>query len=409
MDDLALLAGTYPAATRGRVVVWGLFASYPFGGMAWQVLHYVAALRRLGFDVWYVEDSDQYVYDPVSYWRTPEYAANVEYLRRYMNAIGMEDRWVFRIPGAEGLERKLADNVIGSRNEAGLASLYGEADAVFNLCGAQELRPEHDTISCRVFVETDPVANQVAVAMGDARIRATLDAHQFLFTYGENFSGADCRVPLLDYVWHPTRPPVCVDWWQNERETVEPNHKFTTIANWSHAGNDVEWNGEVWRWSKDHEFRRFIDLPQNCPTPIEIAVGAIREPDLKQLRKNGWSLVDSSTLAEPMAYYRYIRSSLGEFTVAKEQYVKPRSGWFSDRSVCYLAAGRPVVTQSTGFENFIPTGNGLFAYTTEAEILSAIESVTGDYKRQSDGAVTIAREYFEAEKVVGEMVATIGL
>jgi hypothetical protein len=402
IDDLAVLARAYPPATRGRVVVWGLLASYPFGGMAWQVLHYISGLRRLGFDVWYVEDSEQWVYDIQTYCRTPEYEPNVEYLDRYMRAVGLGDRWVFRVP-------ILKTEVIGARNATGLTSLYREADAVFNVCGAQELRPEHDQIRCRVFVETDPVANQVRVANGDAAMRKTLDAHQVLFTYGENFGAPDCRVPLMDYTWHPTRPPVCVDWWQYPPEAREPERRFTTVANWSHTGKDVVWQGEVWRWSKDHEFRRFMMLPQRSPAVLEMAVGAIEPEDEQELRTNGWIAADSALIADPMAYYRYIRGSLAEFTVAKEQYVKPRSGWFSDRSVCYLAAGRPVITQSTGFENIIPTGEGLFEFTTESDVLAAIEAITGDYERHSKAALALAEEYFAAEKVIGAMVDSMGL
>jgi hypothetical protein len=402
VDDLLVLRGKYPPANRGRVVVWGLLASYPFGGMAWQVLHYVAGLRRLGFDVWYVEDSNQYVYDTHTYCRTPEYSENVEYLDRYMNAAGMGDRWIFRVPGS-------ANEVIGARDAAGLAQLYRDADAVFNICGAQEVRPEHDAIRCRVFVETDPVADQVLVAQGDVQTRSALDAHQVLFTYGENLGAPDCRVPIVDYTWHPTRPPVCVDWWQHPHEYREPQPKFTTVANWAHTDKDVVWQGESWRWSKDHEFRRFITLPMRSRTTLEMAVGAIDEEDEALLRRNRWKVADTIAIADPMEYYRYIRASLGEFTVAKEQYVKPRSGWFSDRSVCYLAAGRPVITQSTGFEKLVPTGEGLFAFTTEDDVLAAIEAITSDYPRHSAAALSIAEEYFGAERVIGAMVETMGL
>ena len=140
-----------------------------------------------------------------------------------------------------------------------------------------------------------------------------------------------------------------------------------------------------------------------------MAVGEISKNDESELRRNGWVVADTNPLSDPMEYYRYIRRSLGEFTVAKEQYVKPRSGWFSDRSVCYLAAGRPVVTQNTGFEKLIPTGEGLFGFTTEDDALAAIEEIHSDYPRHSKAALAIAEEYFGAEKVVGEMVKTMAL
>jgi hypothetical protein len=400
--SLGILHGSYPPAGRGQVIVWGLLASYPFGGMAWQVLHYLAGLKRLGFDVWYVEDSDAYVYDPKTYWRTPEYAANVEYLKSYMHALGMDDRWIFRVPGGD-------NEVIGARDRTGLARLYSEVDAVFNICGAQELRPEHEIIRCRVFVETDPIANQVGVIQDDPDTLTTLNAHQVLFTYGENFGASDCRIPLVRYDWHLTRPPVCVDWWQHPGESRKPELKLSTVANWSHSGNDVNWEGEVWHWSKDREFRRFMKLPLRSRIPLEMAVGNIDASDEASLRENNWKLVDTDPLGDPMEYYRYIRGSAAEFTVAKEQYVKPRSGWFSDRSVCYLAAGRPVIMQATGFENIIPTGEGLFSFTTEEGALSAIDAIAGDYERHSKAAREIAEEYFGAERVIGDMANAMGL
>jgi hypothetical protein len=394
-----VLASSYPPATRGRVVVWGLLAAYPFGGMTWQVLHYLAGLRRLGFDVWYVEDSDRYLYDETASSRSDAYSKNVSYMSGYMEQLRMGDRWVFRPPAT--------DSVIGACDLQGLACLYRESDAVFNLCGAQELRPEHDAIPCRVFLETDPVQLQVAVAKGDANLIEELDRYQHLFTYGENFGSSDCLVPLVRYKWHTTRPPVCANWW---KEAGPPaGAAFTTIANWQHTDKDVEWNGVKWHWSKDREFRRFLNVARRSPVPIELALGAAGEDDQAMLREHCWRLADTVSLIEPFAYRRYIVDSLGEFTVAKEQYVAPRSGWFSDRSVCYLAAGRPVVTQSTGFERYIPAGEGLCSYQTEDEAVNAIEMIVRDYAVHSAAASRIAAEYFDAELVIGDMLRKIGL
>jgi hypothetical protein len=328
-------ANNYPPARRGKIVVWGFLASMPCGGMTWQVLHYLVGLRRLGFDVWYVEDSESLIYSPVTYWRITDYAANVKHLARFMESISLENRWIFRPPG-------VWDFSLGATDLDGLAKLYREADAVLNLCGAQELRAEHDAIRCLIYLQTDPTADQVRVANGDPEIIRELDAYGHLFSYGENLGTTDCLVPLERYSWQPTRPPVCVDWW----ETTSPpasGAALTTVANWKHTGNDVAWQGETWRWSKHHEFQRFINLPLQAALPLELAVGAIDDDDEARLRDRGWRIVPSRTLADPEAYREYIRSSLGELTVAKEQDVCPRTGWFSDSSVCYLAAGRPAL------------------------------------------------------------------
>ncbi len=391
----------YPPAKRGKIVLWGLLASSPFGGMTWQVLHHLAGLRRLGFDVWYVEDSDRPVYHPTTYWPTADSAANVAYLARQMQSLGLGDRWIFRPPG-------VYDRCYGARDLAGLRSLYKEAEAVLNLCGAQELRPEHHEVRCLVYLETDPVASQIGVTAGHRQTIETLAAHHHLFTYGENLGAPDCRVPLERFHWQPTRPPVCLDWWTTSAPPAA-DAALTTVANWKHTGKDIVWQGETYYWSKHLEFQHFINLPARSALPLELAIGGVRDAERADMHNHGWRVVPSVSLAEPRAYREYIRASRGEFTVAKDQNIRLRSGWFSDRSACYLAAGRPVITQDTGFGNIIPTGAGLFAFTTEDEALEAIEIVARDYERQAAAARHIAQEFFAAERVLGDVLRRIGL
>lgn len=392
---------SYPPAQRGTIVVWGLLASSPFGGMTWQVLHHLAGIRRLGFDVWYVEDSDTPVYDPTTYWPTTNYEVNIAYLARHMANLGLSDRWIFRPPG-------IYDACVGGRDISGLRQLYREADAVLNLCGAHALRPEHAEIRCLVYLETDPVANQVKVATGDHLTIETLAAHHHIFTYGENLGAPDCGVPVERFRWQPTRPPVCVDWWSTSAPPAA-HAALTTVANWKHTGKDVVWQGETYYWSKHYEFQRFATLPRRAALPLELAIGKMEDEERAQMHAHGWRLVPSVAIAEPKAYRAYIQASQGEFTVAKDQNIRLRSGWFSDRSVCYLAAGRPVITQDTGFGNILPTGAGLFAFTTADEALGAIETVARDYPRQSAAARHIAQEYFAAERVLGDMLHRVGL
>jgi hypothetical protein len=400
MSALDLHPDDLPPARRGVVVLWGLLASFPFGGMTWQVLHHIAGLRRLGFDVWYVEDSDRPVYSATSYLITEDCRENIAYLAHYMEAIGLKDRWIFREPGSRRCS--------GARDAAGLRRLYGEADAVLNLCGAQEPRPEHDAIRRLAYLQTDPVADQVAVANGDtARIR-DLDRYDQLFTYGENLGAPDCLAPTDGYRWIATRPPVCVDWWEGAGPPAE-GAALTTIAKWTHTGKDVSWRGETWHWSKDYEFSEFLDVAGRSRLPLELAVSSITDGELQRLRDHGWRTIPSSTAKDPPAYRDYIRRSLGEFTVAKEQYVRPRSGWFSDRSVCYLAAGRPVVMQATGFEKYVPVGQGLLAFTNADEAVAAIESVAADYERHARAAHEIARRHFAAEVVLDDVMEAMGL
>jgi hypothetical protein len=390
----------FPPSDRGIVVVWGLMAHFPFGGMIWQALHYLIPLRQLGYEVWYVEDSDELVFDPVTFNPTTECESNVLRVQEVMAGIGLADRWVVRSP--------MSDVYLGALDEKGLGCLYAKCDAAFNLCGALDLRDGHQVIKCKVYVETDPVMNQVAVAAGNQRLIDKLDRYDFLFTYGENIGADDCLIPVTRYNWKRTRPPVCLECWQTSG-LPPPAARLTSIANWKHSGKDITWQGHTWRWSKHHNFLNFIDVPNEASLPIELAVGAISKEERELLIENKWYTRNSGELDAPDSYRRFIQQSRGEFTVAKDQYVAPRSGWFSDRSVCYLAAGRPVVTQSTGFEKFIPTGEGLFAYTTRQQALDSIQVIADDYPRQSRAAYEIAREYFSADKVVGQIVSTLGL
>jgi hypothetical protein len=397
-----LASDGYPPANRGKIVVWSLLASFPFGGVTWHRLHWLVGLRRLGFDVWYVEDSDRPLYDPRTFWPTAEYSANVAYLSEQMKRVGLEDRWAFRPPG-------VADRCLGAVDAAGLKRLYREADVVINLSGAQELRPDHAIIRNLIYIDTDPVAKQVAVANGNLEVMATLDRHNCLFTYGENIGSPDFTVPVERYTWHPTRPPVCLDWWANTQRPAVAGGALTTVGNWRHTGKDVVWEGETYYWSKHEEFLRFINLATRSGLPIELAIGQISERERARMRDLGWRIIPAVSLANPDTYRRYIWNSIGEFTVAKGQYVCPRSGWFSERSACYLAAGRPVITQDTGFGNQLPTGEGLFAFSNEDQALAAIDAIARDFERHSAAALDIAREYFDAAKVLGDLMRRIGI
>jgi len=391
----------YPPATRGKVVVWGYLGSYPFGGMTWQVLHYLAGLRALGFDVWYAEDTDAEVRDPSTLWCTDDYRPNVEYLDKQMRSIGLEDRWIFRPPGVRNF-------CLGAADIGGLAALYKESAAVINLCGSHELRDEHSSIACLVYVETDPVPKQIAVANGDQKTIADLERYKHLFTYGENLGAEDCRVPMALLEWQKTRPPVIVDWWDDDKSPGS-NAAFNTITSWSKSWNDVSWNGEIWRWSKHLEFRKFQSLPELTEAPLELAVVGMEEEEAECFRSHGWHLSSASDLSDPDVYRNYICGSLGEFTIAKEQYVIPVTGWFSDRSVCYLAAGRPVITQETGFSKYVSSGSGLMPFQTVTDAAEAISDVAGNYERHCRAARDVANDCFAANVVLREMMSTIGL
>jgi hypothetical protein len=291
--------------------------------------------------------------------------------------------------------------------EEQILRLYREADAFLNVTGAQELREEHLACRRRIYVESDPFASQVKAAKGDRSMIATLEAHDTLFSFGENLGAADCDVPVGDFRWLPTRQPVALDLW--DAPPAPPGAAYTTITTWHNKGKNIDYRGDTYYWTKDREFEKLLDLPCLREGPFELAAGVT--PEVRQLLTgHGWRQVHSVEVSkDPDCYRAYIQASRGEFTVARDQYVRPNTGWFSDRSACYLAAGRPVITQETGFAKFLPTGKGLFGFRTMEDILAAVDAIESDYAGNCRAAREIAAEYFAAEKVVGSLMVRAGL
>jgi hypothetical protein len=384
---------------KGRAIVFGFAFWYPLAGVTWQYLHYLIGLRRLGWDVWYVEDSSRWVYDPFEGVHTPDASSNIARIAPVLEAHGFADRWAFRGAYEDG-------ECYGMTGDA-IDRLYREVDASFNVCGAQEFRDEHLATPRRVYVESDPVASQVRVANGDPEMLEILDGHDVLFTFGENLGAADCAVPVERYRWLPTRQPVVTDlWWS---PPPEDGGHFTTISTWANKGT-VEIAGETYYWSKDREFLRVIDLPSRRPgTEVEVALGG--GPDAHAaLNENGWKTRSSLDVSADVGTYRsYVQQSRGELTVAKDQYARLRTGWFSDRSATYLAAGRPVITQDTAFGEIIPTGDGLFAFDDVDGMATALDAVDSDYEHHCAAATELARTYFEAETVLSSLLDRAGL
>ena len=213
------------------------------------------------------------------------------------------------------------------------------------------------------------------------------------------------------FTYIPTRQPVVLDWWApSDPAGAAPQRPYTTIGSWRQAGKDVEWQGETYTWSKHHEFLKFLDLPERTGEDFELALAIDDDEDEQLLRSHGWSLLDGLALSREIGSYRdYLRGSRGEFTVAKDQNVRLGTGWFSDRSACYLAAGRPVVTQDTGFGDVLPTGRGLLRFSTLDEAVAAIAEIDADYAAHAAAATEIAAEHFEAEAVLGRMLAAAGI
>jgi len=383
-----------------KVVVLGMMTKIPVAGVVWQTLHYLLGLRRLGLEPYYVE---AHARSPSMLTATPRddgAALAAAFVDRVMRRFDLSANWAYQALHDDGR--------CYGMSERELLALYDRAELIVNLHGGTEPRPEHAATGRLVYLETDPVQLQAELAAEQPETIEFLEQHCAFFTFGENWGAADCGLaPTARFHFHPTRQPVVLDCWP---EAARTRPCFTTVGNWRQRWRDVTIDGRTYTWSKHVEFERYLTLPARTGREFELALATFDERDRALLSAHGWRVTEAAAISgDPDPYRAYVSESFGEFTVAKEQNVALRSGWFSDRSATYLAAGRPVVTQETGFSNVLPTGGGLHAFSTPEQAAAAVEAVCGDYERARADALAIAREWFDSDVVLGELLAACGV
>jgi hypothetical protein len=389
-----------------QLILLGAMGRVPFAGMAWEVLHYVEGFRRLGHDVYYIEDTNTWPYDPEQDGSSEDCRHAVEYIARAMDWAGLGDRWAYRAAEPDGR--------IYGLSESCFSRLFEQADVLINHGASTRLREEHLGVPVRVLLQTDPGGEEILVAEGDPATIEMLRAHTHFANWAENFGSPDCVLPVGPFLYRATRMPLVLDWATppgglSFRPSCLSQLRFTTIGNWQQPGEN-EWKGEVYAWSKHHQFLKFIDLPRRLGQTVELALGSVDSDSIELLVGHGWRVIDAYPFGKDMMPFQdYILRSDGEFTVAKDQYVRMRTGWFSDRSAYYLAAGKPVITQDTGFGKFLPTGEGLFSFNTMDDIVAAFEAIRSDYARHSRAARAVAEEYFRAETVLAKLIDDLDL
>jgi len=388
---------------RKRIVVMGFMGSMPIAGVIWQHIHYIVGLQRLGHDVYYIEDSARLPYNPETFEINNEFDYAAQLLTRTARDFGFRGCWAF-------CARYLKGNPTAGLALNRIRQLYREADAILNICGAQELNDDLTAARRLIYIESDPGVEQIKV---DKRVRATINylgRHDALFTFGENVGTKEFPVPTHRFNWLPTRQPVVTDLWKTNRSPARAA-VLTSIANWSTSGlKDITWRGEKYLWSKSREFLRFVAAPKRSGEPFELATNIKDAKTRAQFLRNGWRL--RSPLEMSVDYWRYrdyIRHSKGEFSAAKDQYVRLNTGWFSDRSACYLAAARPVILQDTGFTNNYGDQAGLFGFRSLGEIADAVQMINRDYACHARAARQLARELFEAQVVLKSLLERAGV
>jgi hypothetical protein len=381
--------------SRLRIVVLGYFVRGPLGGMVWSNLQYVRGLARLGHDVYFVEDSDDYpsCYDPVSNAVGTDPSYGLQFADRVFQRVGLGDRWAYYDAHTGQWYGPGADRIL---------TICASADLLLNLCGMNPVRPWLADIPVRVLVDEDPTFTQIRHLTDPATRRLALQ-HTTFASFAANIGQPICTVPADGFAWRPTRQPVVLD---DLVVTPGPGHgKFTTVMLWqSYPAQEY---GGVHYGMKSDAFQPYLDLPHQAEATFELAVGGPAVP-YELLRSKGWTLCDPrQPTLDPWTYQQYIQASKAEFSVAKHGYVVSHSGWFSERSVCYLAHGRPVLVQDTGFSDWLETGAGVIAFKTLDEALAGVEDINRRYAFHCRAARALVEEYFDARKVLPEFLQSV--
>ncbi len=353
------------------------------GGHAIHVLHFLEGLRRLGHEVLFLEFLDE----------APSPQARASFATLLKGRTG-------------GLLDRASGRAFAGTAEREVEAFAARADAVISLAAhyRREPWPLIGTVRPRILIEQDPGYTHLWAADGDPR--EIFGEHDFMFTVGANVGSSRSTIPTCGYDWRPLWPPVILDWWPTDAPLRRDC--FTTVGAWRDYGY-LEFDGRV-LGPKVDEFNRFIELPRRSGEALELTLAIDDEdPDRALLLEHGWRLAPPARVSAPASFRDYVAGSLGEFSCAKGGYVGTRSGWFSDRSACYMAAGRPVVLQATGFEDVLPVGEGVFAVSDVDEAAAAIAAIRRDYDRHRRAARELAREFFDAETLIARMLEQSGL
>jgi hypothetical protein len=361
-------------------LVAGAVANKPGnGGAAWTRLSWALGLARLGFDVHVVEQLAPGAHPDAETW-----------FAEVLGDVGLTGRsTLLRSDGTAAAGLALGD----------LVELAAEAALLVNISGHLARRDVVDRVGTAVFVDLDPGYTQLWHVDGSA----PLAPHDHWYTVGTLVGTPACSLPTGGLPWRPILQPVVLDDWP--AQPPAPGDRFTTVGSWRGPFGPVSHRGRT-LGAKVHEFRRFLDLPGRADASFELCldIHPADHADRAALDGHGWTVVDAATaVPDPHAFRRYVQTSDAELSVAQGVYVHPRTGWFSDRSVRYLASGRPVVVQDTGFGDALPVGEGLLAFGTPDEAAVAVRAVQADPERHARAARALAEEHFAAEQVLGRL------
>ena len=374
-----------------RIVLGAVISLTPYSpGMAWNWMHLALGLQRLGHDVYYLEElSPEWCVDEHGSPCALDASVNRRIFRETMERFGLERRSFQVMKGDLAPLPPSLESLLAQR-----------PDLLINMAGHVRSPRVLERVRRRVYVDQDPVYTQVwHVEYG---CDLNFAAHDVFFTVGLNVSMPGNCVPDCGVSWHRLLPVVVSDLWPARMDAS--CRRFTTIASWGSFG-DVCYRGE-WYGSKYVEFSRFAELPRRVDQELEIALRRHEEgdPRVQRLVDNGWLLTEANRIASLSSYQDFIARSRAEIGIAKNAYVKARSGWFSDRAAHYLASGKPVLAQSTGFEEWLPTGRGLLAFGDMDEAIAGIDAINQNYRAHSRAARELAEAHLDYRNVIPGML-----
>ncbi len=391
-----------------RIIVGGMVGQFPLGGVAWDYFHYVLAMHELGHDVYYHEDTNTWPYNPVLNQPSDDGIYNANFIAEFFkkHAPGLANKWHFRL---------LREKAFGMSVEA-FDEVCKTADIYLNVSGVCIL-PENLSPKCkRVFLDSDPGYNQMGLQdMLDAEgptarryVEVTKD-HNVHLTYAENIHQPDCHLPHAGIKWITTRPCVTLPHWERVRNTTPAaDAAFTTVMtlDLSKEPKKLKYKG-VDYFDKRPEFEKFITLPTRVPKiRFDLAIG--QNKGLDPVRNHGWHVADSHAVSvNADTYCDFIAQSAGEWSIAKNVYAATNSGWFSCRTCCYLAGGRPAVVQDTKWSRYVPSGAGIFAFDTMEQCIAGLKTIIRDPAKQRNAAYDVAREYLAPDRVITPMIQQI--
>ena len=384
-----------------RVIVSGAIANKPLnGGEAWVRLSWLLGLRKLGCEVHFMEQIHRDTcIDAAGRPSTFASSLNLAYFRQVVAAFGLEDQATLMLDEGQEIHGTKYDDLV---------SLLESADLLVNISGHLTNRSLLRRARLKAFIDIDPGFTQYWHAAGMAG--ANVDGHDVFFTIGENIGTAACPIPTNGVTWRPIRQPVVLDDWPIAHGATRCE-RFTTVANWRGTYGRLEYGGRSFG-QKAHEFRKFIDLPRLASPTFEIAldIHPADARDRESLLSHGWRLVDPRAASrDPFAFRRYIQESDAEFSVAQGVYVETMCGWVSDRTIRYLASGRPALVQDTGFTRLCPIGEGLVPFRTIDEAVNGARRIQSDYGLHSRTARRIAEQYFDSDRILGDFLAELGV